>query len=310
MLRMVSFSRSKNYTLWIKLATLCLMVLTCYAFYVIIVRYLKWKSSQLPKESFIGQLFDTSPTNIAIVSMIKDPKNIDTWFEKHKELGIKHFYIRLEETPELAEYLEKRDDVTLQLGQSTGVNEYDEKQVRQDKWVNEALQLAQTDKRGIKWMVHLDGDELLHGDLTEIQELPDDVHTFWMNNEEAKFNHVPNKKDNCFSASKMAKCSKGEGCVSYGNGKGGCRVGSDIKSYGPHRMKSSLEKNGGRKLNKLVVQHYESCDFDIFKKKFKQLAVQDKKLNIPFSYYNESIDAAKNNDEEKLYKIYEKYRVE
>ena len=158
MLSMVSFSRSKNYTFWIKLATVILMLITCYTFYVTIVRYLKWKSSKLPKEQFIGDLFDKN-TNIGIVSMIKDPKNIETWLKTHKDMGIKHFYIRLEETPELQEYLEKREDVTLQLGQPTGVNEYDEKQVRQNKWVNEVLQKAETDGNGIKWLIHIDGDE-------------------------------------------------------------------------------------------------------------------------------------------------------
>ena len=82
-----------------------------------------------------------------------------------------------------------------------------------------------------------------------------------------------------------------------------------MRAIGPHRMKSTLEKNGGRKLKKLVVHHFESCDFDIYKKKFKQLSVQDKKLDIPFSYYNESIEAAKSENDDELYKVYEKYRV-
>ena len=298
MLSMVSFSRSKNYTFWIKLATVILMLITCYTFYVTIVRYLKWKSSKLPKEQFIGDLFDKN-TNIGIVSMIKDPKNIETWLKTHKDMGIKHFYIRLEETPELQEYLEKREDVTLQLGQPTGVNEYDEKQVRQNKWVNEVLQKAETDGNGIKWLIHIDGDELLQG------------RTFWMVNKEAKFSRVPKKEDSCFDASRMADCDKKLGsCVSYANGKGGGRVANDVRAIGPHRMKSTLEKNGGRKLKKLVVHHFESCDFDIYKKKFKQLSVQDKKLDIPFSYYNESIEAAKSKNDDELYKVYEKYRVE
>lgn len=310
MLSMVSFSRSKNYTFWIKLATVILMLITCYTFYVTIVRYLKWKSSQLPKEQFIGDLFDKN-TNIGIVSMIKDPKNIETWLKTHKDMGIKHFYIRLEETPELQEYLEKREDVTLQLGQPTGVNEYDEKQVRQNKWVNEVLQKAETDGNGIKWLIHIDGDELLHGDLSEVQDLPEEVRTFWMVNKEAKFSRVPKKEDSCFDASKMADCDKKLGsCVSYANGKGGGRVANDVRAIGPHRMKSTLEKNGGRKLKKLVVHHFESCDFDIYKKKFKQLSVQDKKLDIPFSYYNESIEAAKSENDDELYRVYEKYRVE
>ena len=41
------------------------------------------------------------PQTAGIVSMIKKPKNIETWLEKNRAFGIKKFYIRLEETPEL-----------------------------------------------------------------------------------------------------------------------------------------------------------------------------------------------------------------
>jgi len=311
MLSMVSFSRSKNYTFWIKLATVILMIITCYAFYTIIVRYLEWKSSQLPKEPFIGPLFEKK-TNIGIVSMIKDPKNIETWLNKHRDMGIKHFYIRLEETPNLEAYLEKQSDITLQIGKSTGMNEYEEKQIRQNTWVEETLRTAEQDGKGVEWLIQIDGDELLEGDLSEVQELPDDVRTFWMQNEEAKFSKVPKKEDSCFNASKMVNCAdEPKKCVSYGNGKGGGRVAKDVSANFSHRMKSNLEQNTTtHKLIKLVVHHYESCDFEIYKKKFNQLSAQDKQLDIPFKYYNESIDASKKEDEEQLYKIYENYRVE
>jgi len=308
---MQSFSRSKNYTFWIKFATVILMLITCYVFYVTIVRYLEWKSAELPKEQFIGELFDKK-TNIGIVSMIKDPKNIDTWLKKHRDMGIKHFYIRLEETPNLEAYLEKQPDITLQIGKSTGMNEYEEKQVRQNTWVEETLRTAEQDGKGVKWLIQIDGDELLEGNLSEVQELPDEVRTFWMQNEEAKFSKVPKKEDSCFNASKMVNCAdEPKKCVSYGNGKGGGRVAKDVSANFSHRMKSALEKNTTtHKLKKLVVHHYESCDFDLYKDKFTQLSQQNKEIKIPFSYYNDSIDAAKNGNDQELYKIYEKYRVE
>lgn len=311
MLSMLSVSRSKNYTNWIKLATLLVMVGICYVFYVTIVRYLKWKNEELSKEPFIDQLFDKT-TNIGIVSMIKSPKNIDIWLKKHRDLGIRHFYIRLEETPNLEAYLEEQPDVTLQIGKSTGMNEYEEKQVRQNSWVEESLRQAEQDGKGVAWLIQIDGDELLEGDLSEVQELPEEVRTFWMQNEEAKFSKVPKKEDSCFNASKMINCAKEpKKCVSYGNGKGGGRVAKDVSANFSHRMKSSLEKGGTTmKLTKVLVQHYESCDFDIYKEKFRQLAVQDKPMKIPFSYYNDSIDAAKKSGDQELYKIYEKYRVE
>jgi len=36
---------------------------------------------------------------IAIVSMMYKPKNVESWLEIHRNLGISHFYIRLENTP-------------------------------------------------------------------------------------------------------------------------------------------------------------------------------------------------------------------
>lgn len=297
-------SKSVIYKPAIIIATILAMLIICYIFYYITVRYLQWKNSKIPKESFLD-----GKTDVGIVSMIREPKNIDTWLDKHRTIGIKHFYIRLEQTPDLEDYLKKQEDVTLQIGESSGINEYEEIQNRQSKWVNEAFKLARNDNNGVKWLFHIDCDEILRGNLHEIAEYPEDVRTFWIQNEEAKFSKVPSSKDNCFSASKLVDCSKdSKNCVSYGNGKGCGRVGEDVESNGPHRMKSKLEKKS-KKNKTIVVEHYESCDFDIFKKKFKNLAVQDNDSKIPFSYYNESIEACKENNDDKLYKIYEKYRI-
>lgn len=301
-------SRSYFYKSWIFLATILAMAAICFIFYKIITKYLLWKSNEI-KESFLDTL-PSNNSNIGIVSMMKQPKNIDTWLNKHRTLGIKHFYIRLEETPDLEEYLESQPDVTVKVGKSTGINEYDEIQTRQNKWVNQAFELAKLDGNDINWLIHIDCDEILNGDLKKVQELPEDVRTFWVQNIEAKFDKVPEKEDSCFQASKFAKCgTKNSGCVSYANGKSGGRVASDVSCFGPHRMKSTLEKES-TKLEDIEVEHYESCDFNIYKQKFKNLSVQDKKNNIPFTYYNESIDAALEDDDNKLRSIYMKYRVE
>ena len=294
----------------------------CYIFYTFIVGYLSWKNAQIPKstqESFLDFFFSTNENStkihentsaIGIVSSMKQPKDIETWLQKHREMGIQHFYIRLEDTPDLVEFFREQPDITLQLGNSKGVNEYQELQKRQDKWVNEALTKANREKT-VGWLIHIDADELLHGDLQEITELPDDVETFWMQNEEVKYNKVPSVQDNAFSnVATFIDCSKNPGkCVSYGNGKGGGRVNSTTKSHGPHRFICRQPNAKEVKLSGMKVHHYESCDFETYKQKFSRLAVQDKQNNIPFAYYNESILAAKQNDERELYRLYRKYRV-
>ena len=308
--------KSSKYVFWINIATFIAILVLSMIFYKVITKYLSWKMTELKpvlkKEGFGSSNNSKTTSNIGIVSMMKDPKNLETWLQKHRELGIRHFYIRLEETPDMVDFLKEQSDVTVVSGVSKGVNEYDEQQTRQNEWVNEVYKMVILDNSEIKWLIHIDSDEILQGDLNEIEDLPEEVRTFWMQNLEARFSKIPSKTDNCFVASKFIDCSKEpKKCVSYGNGKGGGRVAPDVSSFGPHRMKSTIKTAPpAPKLTKVFVQHYESCDFEIYKKKFKRLSVQDKKLDIPFAYYNESILASKNNDEEELRRIYTKYRVE
>ena len=250
----------------------------------------------------------TSRGGVAIVSMMKDPKNMDVWLDRHRKTGIQHFFIRLEDSP--ASYLRDQPDVTVQLGESTGINEYDNKQVRQDTWVNEALKLCAKSHPSLGWMIHIDSDEIVVGDLSQLQQLSDKVRTVWFQNVEAKFRDIPTVEESCFDAARFVNCADEPGeCAAYGNGKSAGRIASDVSAHGPHRFKSSRSGETEQKVDKILVEHYESCDFDMYKKKFKGLAVQDKKMNIPFSYYKESIKAAKAGSDADLEKVYRKYRV-
>jgi len=242
--------------------------------------------------------------------MMKDPKNVDEWLRHHRGMGVSRFYIRLEETPELESFLQSQEDVVLTVGKSSGVNEYEEIQVRQRQMVDAALDAASGD---MGWMIHIDSDELLAGDLNEIRTLPQTVRTFWMMNVEAVYDGVPHATDSCFQAATFRECNQeGAECKSYANGKGGGRVAKDVRSHGPHRFRSDLADDETL-LQGVVVQHYESCDYEQYKKKYKRLAVTDTTQDIPFSYYNESIDAAKEaaetGDENRLRCVYEKHRT-
>lgn len=285
-------------------AAFCLLILLMAFFVILIIRYFRYKS----KEGFENQI------NIGIMTMMKDPKNLETWLKKNRDVGIKHFYIRLEDTPTLMDYLQDQDDVSLQIGESNGTNEYNEIQNRQNKMVNDFLTQAQTDGYNMDWLIHIDSDELLDGDLDEIRQQPQHVHTFWMQNEEAKFNKIPEKNDNLFDcASVFYDCAKNpEKCVSYGNGKGGARVCKDTRSNGPHRCKSLKSNTKEVKLEKVKVKHYECSDFDSYKKKYLRLSKQDSSTrnDIPFDYYKESIDAALSGNDNLLRAVFTKYRVE
>jgi hypothetical protein len=247
-------------------------------------------------------------TQIAIVSMMKKPKNIDTWLDYHRYMGIRHFYIRLEDTEELIDFLKSQPDVTLEIGSSTNVNEYEDIQRRQFSTVTSALK-EMSRKDDIDWLIHIDSDELLQGNLSEIEKLPKNVRTFYMKNYEAVYKNVPEAKDSCFEAKEFRDCSTpGSGCVAYANGKGGGRVESDVQCYGPHRFKSTQDKAEERLVN-VKVLHFESCDFELYKQKFMRLSKKAKLDTIPFPYYIESIKAAQTNDDDKLRQVFAKYRV-
>ena len=250
-------------------------------------------------------------SGVAIVAMMKDPKNLDTWLSRHRRLGIKHFFIRLEDSPDVQDYLNSQHDVTVIPGKSDGVNEYENIQTRQINMVNDVLKMAAAyENPKLGWLIHVDADELVVGDLNALRQQPHHVRTVWFQNVEAKFPDVPDEDDSCFDAAKFINCAEG-GCAAYANGKSAGRVAPDVSAHGPHRMKSSMDGALDEKVEAIQVQHYESCDFDSYKKKFKNLAVQKDKepSNIPFPYYNESIAAARTGDDDELESVYRKYRV-
>lgn len=244
----------------------------------------------------------TSVGKVAITSAMYKPKNVETWLEIHRKLGISHFYIRLEDTPELVPFLQSQPDVTLETGSSDASNQYTSIMDRQLKMANDALVLCKKDN--IQFLIQIDCDEILEGDLQELFSLPDNVDTFWMQNYEAVYSGIPSQQDNCFSAVTFKDCGKkGSGCVSYVNGKGGCRVNDKTSSNGCHRFKGGKEV----KLSKLIVKHFESCDFEQYVKKYQRYQKGAKLSDIPFPYYRESIESG--NDVEKLKDIYIKYRT-
>ena len=244
--------------------------------------------------------FSDNNVHVALISCIYKPKNIETWLQIHRNFGISRFYINLENTPELVNYLKEQPDVSLSVSNSDNKNNYLSLQDRQVEFIQKALILAKKDN--IDFVVHIDSDEILEGDINEILSLPPDVSTFWMQNYEAVYEKIPDKSDNCFQAKKYLDCSN-EICASYINGKGGARVIPSIKVIGPHRF-AGTEKE--IKLN-IIIKHYESCDFDQYIKKYKNLLKDVDLSKIPFVYYRKSIENSGNID--KLKEIYTKYRV-
>jgi len=260
---------------------------------VLLILFLLWILKK--KSSF------SSSETVALVTLIYKPKDIEKWLELHRTFGISHFYIRLEDTPELVEFFQKQPDVTLIIASSEGEkNQFTSLQKRQIDTVNKVIKMCKQ-----TFLIHIDCDEVLSGNIQTILSLPESIGTFWMQNHEAMYDHVPTETDTCFQAKKFIDCSK-ERCSSYINGKSGCRVSAPgVTMAGPHRFKSNLKDEY---MEDVIVQHYESCDFQQYIKKYQRLAKNGTDLKkIPFQYYRESIEA--NGDTTKLEEIYKKYRV-
>jgi hypothetical protein len=240
--------------------------------------------------------------SVALITLMYKPKNVESWLKLHRSFGISHFYIRLENTPELIDYLKSQPDVTLMVADaSKDKNHYSSLQDRQTDTMNKVIQMCK--EKGITFLIHIDCDEILSGNINEIMNLPNNVGTFWMQNYEAVYEDIPTESDNCFTAKYYRDCSK-EYCASYINGKGGCRVSADgVSANGPHRFKSRLKET---QIN-IIVQHYESCDFNQYIKKYTRLSKDVNLDSIPFDYYKESILA--NGSTDKLKNIYRQYRV-
>ena len=241
---------------------------------------------------------------VAVAALMRRPVDISLWLNHHRRMGVKHFYIRLEDSPGWVDIMKMQNDVTLVVASSdTEGNNYETLQYRQNDFVTWAMQQAMGK---YSWLFHIDADELLHGDLEVLQTLPQHVKCVHLENVEAVFDKDNN--DTCFSAKKFLKCSHGAPCTSYANGKGAGRVEDGVAPHGPHMF---TYKDGSDKMaffdipfDVLHVLHFDSCSLGSWIEKYYHLS-KNKQDNIPFQYYNESINASK-----QAFDTYNKYKMQ
>ena len=244
------------------------------------------------------------PTSkIAIACLMRKPIDLHEWFKHHINIGISHFFIRVEDSGSLGEYLSTQKNVTVEIGDSdTTGNNYHTLQYRQRDYVNKCIKDCQ--KMGIEWLFHIDADELLNGSLAFLDNLDKGFKCVRLQNAEAVFKE---NESSCFSALKFMKCGKGAPCRSYVNGKGGGRIAEGVALMGPHHFGFNGEIHGKSvyevPFEKLHVLHFDSCSFGAWVEKFNHLS-KKKQENIPFPYYNESINAAV-----KGYEVYKRFNM-
>lgn len=239
----------------------------------------------------------------AVISLVRKPVDFPLWLKHHRDMGIRQFFIRLEDSPGWEEYFKTQPDIVYEIGESDKQNNYETLQSRQISYVKQALTEAQ--KHNVAWAFFIDADEMLEGDLSFLDTLPPTIKTVKIHNVEAIYDGTENT---CFDAKKFVKCHEQGGCRSYVNGKAGGRIENGVTIAGPHDFMYN-NKISGAHLHKvpfdtLHVLHFDSCSFGSWVEKFHHLsknAVPDK---IPFPYYKDSIELAKS-----MYDAYSKHTM-
>lgn len=229
---------------------------------------------------------------VAVVTMTRNPLYFDFWLNYYfNHLKIDKLYLRVENTPTL--HIPSHYNVEVEFANNVNNrNTYADQQTRQDRFVQKAINQAK--KEGMDFILHIDDDELfmLHSRFKHIQDffytLPDDSENIKFRNLEA----VYPEDGICFTTTRFVECGKGN-CKSYVNGKSAGQVTYRLKPKGPHSFKGKTMKVP---IEDACILHFESCDFERWYSKFKNMSNIDNKTynSIPFTYYKQSIDFIKN----------------
>ena len=231
---------------------------------------------------------------VAIVSTIKEPIDYDIWLNYHlNKMRFDKIYLKIEDTPQVKSMFNKYGDKISAkfINNVNDKNNYDTLQKRQTDFIEEVIK--DCNKRGINFLLHIDDDELfmISSKYKDVKDLfvklniGKDIQNVHFDNVEAIF---PKDMKHCFGTNKFLDCQSGGSCKSYANGKSAGKVSQNLRSNGPHYF-SGKTKNISKK--DAMILHFDSCNYDKWQQKFKNLANVDNKSfnNIPFKFYKDSI---------------------
>jgi hypothetical protein len=271
--------------------------------FILVIYFIFFHSNQQNIPSVPSQV-----DKVGLVCMMRKPKNIEKWLDHHKSLGVSHFYIRLEDTPELEELFSNDPSIYLQIGSSSdkvenGDTSYDSVIERQSIMIREAIEWSK--QNHLDWLIGIDSDEWIECSNhfegkkqmtiqeTIQKEIGNDssIQNIIIENYEPLYPSIQESSDSCFEYSKLIKCKDGN-CISYANGKSIGKVSSELYEFGVHRFGFKKGKEITSKYMRLI--HFESCDLEQYIKKYLHLASNQKQyIKYPFDFYNQSIQVAK-----------------
>ena len=255
-------------------------------------------------EEFTNTQIVKPQSKIGLITIMRKPIDLSLWLKYHRNLGITKFFFRVEDTPELEDYLKNQQDVWFEMSESDKKgNNYETLLQRHTIFIAKILKVSK--EYNIDFLFNVDVDELLHGSLLFLDNLDKKYNCLVIQNAEAVYNE---NETSCFSATKFLKCGNGAPCRAYANGKSGARVVDGVHSGGPHRFNYNNSNSGDNvynvPFNDLKILHFEACSLGSWFEKFYHLS-KNQKNNIPFSYYKDSINASK-----KAYETYKKHTMD
>lgn len=243
---------------------------------------------------------------LGIVVMTKNPIAFETWLAHHRSLNVQHFFIRIEDTPDLHAALQSHADLTLVA--SSGTQSYFAQITRQNDHVNRSIVLAR--KMGLTHLLHIDDDELLfcpHGkDIFRSALSKSTASNLRLSNMEAVYDF--SDCTNPFLTTRQFRKRPWE-FGAYTNGKSIGRLDDwHLAAKGPHVF-TGLSEDLDAYL--AVILHYESACLHRWKTKFRAYMRDSPstKAGIPFAYFKESLEAIEQAEEHETDAIWRKWKL-
>lgn len=238
---------------------------------------------------------DGSCVKLCVCTMTRRPLQLETWLKHHRAVGVSHFFLCVEDTPELHVLLEAaawRGVVSATYASHDGPSYFTQMQ-RQAAHVARSISLAR--RMGMSHIAHIDDDELIHcenGSAALFAHLAagESCSTFHVRNIEAVYS-----RSDCESAFEKTNtfCVRPRDFAAYTNGKSiGSLTDTTLSPHGPHAFSGpscSLPPWVA------VVAHFESACVERWREKFSAYARRAPdacaKDRIPFPFYCNSIEA-------------------
>lgn len=234
----------------------------------------------------------TNRTRVGIVLLSKDPIDFGTWLNYHRSIGVERVYLRVEDTPNLVEYITQEHADFVHMTATSGETSYFSLMDRQTEHMNHAIQLARA--HGLTHLLHIDDDELLYlpmgrrvFDAELLNSTGSSIH---LQNIEAVYD-----ASNCSNPFHTTThfCVRPSKFTAYVNGKSfGVLADETLRHYGPHNFTGTIVELPP---HVAVIIHYESSCFKRWSQKFTGYASTSpdacKDGKIPFKFYCDSLEA-------------------